>query len=375
MNVQEITSKLCEEGELWKPCPEFEEKYLISSHGRVLSIGTYNTCKKGKLLSLHKKKNKTNPTVQVQLFDSGRMKTAEVHILVAKAFIPNPDNLPIVTHLDGNNSNNHVDNLEWRLANCRSENYYTKKIDVYNSLGILVKQFNSIKEASLAYNVGSKSITECCKSSYKFLKGLQFRYKGEPFQTKMMYENTSVFKGEEWRPIPGYENYQVSSFGRVKNSREWLLKCQPNNKGYLVAPLHNNNHCKTIAVHRLVALAFLPNPNKLASINHKDEDKTNNHVENLEWCTAKYNTRYSHAKGIKQYDTNGNFIRMWEAISDIESELGIPRANISKCCKGEIKTINGFVFLYPDGNIDDRIIEIKNRKHKSKTENKLYELQ
>jgi hypothetical protein len=74
----------------------------------VLSIGTYNTCKKGKLISLHKKKSRPNPVVQVQLFDSGRMKTIEVHILVAKAFIPNPENLPVVTHLDKNNSNKSI---------------------------------------------------------------------------------------------------------------------------------------------------------------------------------------------------------------------------------------------------------------------------
>ena len=104
---------------------------------------------------------------------------------------------------------------------------------------------------------------------------------------------------EEWRNIKGYEGrYQISSFGRVKSLidnkgkyREKILK-QRIDKGYLKAHLTKNGKQKTYSVHRLVAQAFIPNLNSLPCINHKDEDKTNNHVSNLEWCDYNYNNNY-----------------------------------------------------------------------------------
>ena len=107
---------------------------------------------------------------------------------------------------------------------------------------------------------------------------------------------------EEWRSIPGYEGlYEVSSYGRVKSLERYksnnggiqLIKeriLKPNNtkKGYLTVQIRN----KKFKVHRLVALTFIPNPENLPQVNHKDEDKTNNNVDNLEWCDAKYNSNY-----------------------------------------------------------------------------------
>lgn len=381
MDIQEIIENISEYGELWKPCPEFEEKYLISSHGRVLSVGCYNTCKRGRLLSLYTKKSRTNPTVQVQLFDSGRMKTVEVHTLVAKAFIPNPENYLIVTHLDGNNSNNFVENLEWRRVSDKMKNYHTKKVYVYNSEGELLGQYKSVTNAAKAYNTTKYSVIKCCKNPYGMLKGLQFRYEGQVFQTKMQHEGQQKNVEEIWRPIEGYESYQVSNLGRVKNLRGWLMKPFSNKKGYLLMHLSKNNKSKFMQLHRLVASAFIPNPENLPQVNHKDEDKTNNTVfinldgsvnnakSNLEWCDCSYNMRYSHAKNIKQYDLQGRLLRTWDAVVDIERELGIPTANVSKCCKGQIKTAGGFIFLFFDGNIEERMIDVNNRKHKSKSEN------
>jgi hypothetical protein len=73
---------------------------------------------------------------------------------------------------------------------------------------------------------------------------------------------------------------------------------------------------------------------------------------------------------VIQYDINGILLKTWDALSDIERELGISTTNISKCCKGHIKTLNGFIFLYKDGIISDRLNHLKNRRHKSKTEKK-----
>lgn len=179
----------------------------------------------------------------------------------------------------------------------------------------------------------------------------------------------------EWKTVTDFENYKVSKYGIVHNKYGKPLLQKPNKKGYLRVWLNNENvKHKQFFVHRLVANAFIPNPTGLPHINHKDECKQNNNVDNLEWCDNNYNQRYSHALKINQYDVFGNFIKCWDAISDIERSLGFPTTNISKCCKGLIKTSNGYIFLYDGNNIQQRLSDLKNRKHKSKSEKSLYEL-
>ena len=112
---------------------------------------------------------------------------------------------------------------------------------------------------------------------------------------------------EQWKDIDGYEGlYQVSSEGRIKSLRRYkksrgdgiteigekLMKLHLNQRGYCQVPLCKDNMVRMFAVHRLVAQAFIPNPDNLPQVNHKNEDKTLNTVENLEWCTNEYNSRY-----------------------------------------------------------------------------------
>lgn len=123
---------------------------------------------------------------------------------------------------------------------------------------------------------------------------------------------------------------------------------------------------KQFFVHRLVAIAFIPNVNNYSQINHKDVNTQNNCVDNLEWCNNTYNQRYSNAISIIQYSILGEIIKVWDAISDINRELNIPSTNISKCCKGQILTINGYIFLYQGDSIYNRLLKLLTRKHKSK---------
>ncbi|ARM69191.1 HNH homing endonuclease [Staphylococcus phage vB_Sau_Clo6] len=111
---------------------------------------------------------------------------------------------------------------------------------------------------------------------------------------------------EEWKDIEGYENsYMISNYGRVKakeklikrsnhtmKRKEKILSLNNNGNGYMVVHLYENKKRKSITVHRLVATHFLPNTDNLPCINHKDENKENNRVDNLEWCTQSYNNMY-----------------------------------------------------------------------------------
>lgn len=101
---------------------------------------------------------------------------------------------------------------------------------------------------------------------------------------------------EEWKNVIGYEGlYEVSNKGNVRNVRSnKLLKLSKNCYGYIQVHLYKNGIRTGLKVHRLVAQAFIPNPDNFPQVNHKDEDKTNNNVENLEWCDAKYNMNYGH---------------------------------------------------------------------------------
>ena len=155
---------------------------------------------------------------------------------------------------------------------------------------------------------------------------------------------------EEWRDIEGYEGlYMVSSLGRVKSigyDKERILKPGKIGYGYLQVCLFKDGKRKRYLVHRLVANAFIPNTENLPEVNHKDEDKTNNRVSNLEWMTSKDNTRYSQAIAANQYTLDGKFIRRWDCIKEIQYSLGFDNGYICGCCKGKYKSANGFKWFY-----------------------------
>ena len=181
---------------------------------------------------------------------------------------------------------------------------------------------------------------------------------------------------EEWKDISGYEGlYQVSNHGRVKSFRRkepHLLSTCVGKHGYRVVLLYNGNgQRKNERVHRLVAQAFIPNPNGYPYINHKDEDRTNNHVDNLEWCTAEYNINYGTCKErislsngihILKYDLDGNFICEYQTMTEAERFEGIDHANICMCCKGKISHCNNYIWIYKgdEHTIQERVKRVKN---------------
>ena len=164
----------------------------------------------------------------------------------------------------------------------------------------------------------------------------------------------------------GYPNYSVTDDGRVFNlnyrhtgKKKELKPCICN--GYYRIGLWIGGEPKTYPIHRLVALAFIPNPDNLPAVNHKDEVKTNNMVGNLEWCSIKYNNTYgtrneriaeTHlnrkdlSKPIRQFTKDGVFIKEYPSTKEVERQTGFYHSHISICCKGKRKSAYGYIWRY-----------------------------
>ena len=168
---------------------------------------------------------------------------------------------------------------------------------------------------------------------------------------------------EIFKEVKGYEGlYQVSNFGRVKslgngnsnNSKERILKPGKATNGYLQVNLYKNGKSKMCKIHRLVADTFLSNPDGLPEVNHKDEDKTNNSVYNLEWVTAKENSNHgtrnersakTRSKPVLQFTLDGEFIREWPSTQEC-GRNGFGQGLIAACCRGEYKQAYNYKWQY-----------------------------
>lgn len=194
---------------------------------------------------------------------------------------------------------------------------------------------------------------------------------------------------EIWKDISGYEEkYQISNLGRIKslackrwngftyaNKKEQILKPRLNLKGYLHVCLYDGHkNYKDIEIQRLVAKAFISNPQKLPCVNHKDENPLNNKVSNLEWCDYKYNNNYGNhnlnlsnskmsnpkhalisimngrknSKAVIQFDLNGNKIHVYPSQMRAAKETNSMQDGISACCRGKQKTHNGYMWKFAD---------------------------
>lgn len=157
---------------------------------------------------------------------------------------------------------------------------------------------------------------------------------------------------EIWKPIEGYKYYQVSNKGNVKTFSRWkegrLMKFTKESNGYLrvgLVDLEGKTH--KVSVHRLVAEAFLPNPDGLPEVNHKDENKENNCVENLEWINQKDNINYG--TGVqRRADVRGDRVRcvetgiIYKSQAEAARQTGIPASSISSVFQGKMKKAGGY---------------------------------
>ncbi|HFI0937751.1 TPA: NUMOD4 domain-containing protein [Streptococcus suis] len=162
---------------------------------------------------------------------------------------------------------------------------------------------------------------------------------------------------EIWKDVRGYEGYyMVSNKGRVKSCyTKKILKQQLKKTGYLQVVLYKDRKPKSWLVHRLVGIAFIPNPENKEQVNHIDEDKTNNCLENLEWLSpdenANFGTRnYRFSSKIKkrviQMDLSGKVIKTFDSAIDAAKETGLKSQGIARAARGERKKYSGFKWKF-----------------------------
>ena len=162
-----------------------------------------------------------------------------------------------------------------------------------------------------------------------------------------------------WIKIENYENYEVNEFGEVRNSNTGrILKHLISKKGYHRVDLCKNGEVRGFRVHRLVLMAFAPieNPEQW-QVNHKDEDKSNNCLSNLEWCDAKYNNNYGTRnarirKPINQYDEDFNLIETYESCTSAAAVTGISCGSISRAANRQKKAAGGYKWRYVEDTVD-----------------------
>lgn len=173
-------------------------------------------------------------------------------------------------------------------------------------------------------------------------------------------------KEEIWKDIVGYEGlYQISNLGRIKRilfinnkvtcKKEHIISQQINKKNRCYASLYKNNKRKNCIVHRLVATAFIPNPNDLPQINHIDGNPRNNNINNLEWCTASYNNKHAYVNelnNLKAYNNKRKKIiirsdgKEYDCVYSASIDMEVSPCSIRDCLKKRIKTCKGYSFKY-----------------------------
>lgn len=273
--------------------------YYISSDGKLYNSKT-ETWYKGRICE--------NGYLDYILTIDKKQKSFRAHRLVAEAFIPNPKNLPIVNHIDGNKLNNNVSNLEW----------------VTNSENVIHAYKNNLRSKQYTY--------------IKFDKSLP---------------------NEEWRDIFNTDKYKISNLGRVWNTKTNRILAGKQSSGYIRYELTYNSKHRTFLGHRLVYYAF--NQDKFdifdtsRIINHIDGDKKNNKLDNLEEVTKSENMLHSYyitktnkrTKPVIQYDSDMNIIKEFPSANQAARETGILQNLITSACQREGKS-HGFNWRYKE---------------------------
>ena len=337
--------------EEWRDIKDYEN-YEVSSFGNVRNKKTgriLRSCNKGGYEAVGLSKTKIS--------------MCQVHRLVCQGFIPNPENKPQVNHKDKNKLNNHVSNLEWNTALENNQhrsngvkqttNQQVPICRVDENTGDVLQQYDSIESAaewvfSEGLSSNLQSIKSCISCAFREVSNSSFGFKWK-------LAEQDILENEIWKqvyiPEKDTTNYFVSSLGRFKNSKGIIMKdYKPHHTGYIYVRVNIDKY----ALHRLVALTFIDNPESKPFVNHIDGNKTNNSLTNLEWTTVKENNLHNHKAGLTkkytrkiiQYDLEMNKIQEFNSIIEASKAVHISLTCIKDVLYNKQKSTKGFIFKY-----------------------------
>ena len=309
-------------------------------------------------------------------FEKGS-KDFKIHRLGATMFIPNPENKLYVNHINHNKQDNRIVNLEWSTHPENVEHAYTnedrkstgKPIILYEQDCITpIQRYDSIRDAAKELGIPEKNIGPVLSGRIKHTGEQKYHFK---YATPKEIITEEQLK--EFEEIKDYSNYMIHRDGRIYNKKRKIFMAGRLASSYLYVAFKEHNH----AIHRLVAIQFLPNPDNKKFVNHKDGNKLNNHVDNLEWTTKSENNQHAYDTGlnpnvvaVKQYKMDGTFVATHKSISDacriINIDPELCGSTITDCCRYKIKHAYNFIWRYETDTSPVEAISILTRNGRKK---------
>lgn len=257
-----------------------EFNYEISTFGNVRSKTTNNILKP----------NAKNNIPMISLRIGRKSYCLSIHQLVAQMFLENPNNYTRVNHINHDKLDNRVENLRWVSATENANHAHAKKerktnakaILQYDENGNFIKKFDSIRQAANELDIPEKQFSSNLTGKTKLFRGFNFEYE----TPKVVLTEKDLLQFE---PIKEHPDYLICRDGRIYSKKTKRIMKPLNAGNYNYLQIDDKN----VSVHFLVANQFIPNTNNCPTVNHKDGDKSNNHVDNLEWMTHSEQIKHS----------------------------------------------------------------------------------
>jgi hypothetical protein len=300
--------------------------------------------------------------VKITIKDNGVNKRVNrlVHEMVCEMYNVNPDPLKFTTvnHIDGNKGNNDMMNLEWCTPSMNIQHAHDtglikvklKPCSQFNLDGTLVASYKSVKEAEEKTGFKNAGIARACKGNAKTYMKFKWKYDNEED-----IKRVDGIDHSKWAIIEEFPDYKISRDGKVYSIKsDTMMKGQKNSLGMRVK-LFINSESKTRYIHRLVATAYIPNPNMYPNVVHLNGDIEDNRVINLQWYSPSQSMSVAlsnnkipppRTKRVIQYDIDGNYVETFNSIKEASAKTGASADTIPLVCEGKRNLSGGFIWAW-----------------------------